>query len=260
MRHVQHADPGSTRSSPTPLHSWQGSALVVGCGGLGCALQERLLARAPGLTVLGSHRPGRSPRLPRGVQALTLELTDDRSLAALAADLAGRPPLRLVVNTAGLLHDGDLQPEKRLARLQRSHLERSFAVNAFGAILLAQALDPLLDRQRPLHLASLSARVGSIGDNRLGGWYSYRAAKAAQNQLLRTLAIEWQRRLPLACVALLHPGTTATTLSAPFRGGVPSQQLFTPHQAADQLLDVIGGLTPELSGGFWAWDGQPIPW
>ena len=133
-------------------------------------------------------------------------------------------------------------------------------MNAFGAILLAQALDPLLDRQRPLHLASLSARVGSIGDNRLGGWYSYRAAKAAQNQLLRTLAIEWQRRLPLACVALLHPGTTATPLSEPFRASVPPERLFSPRQAAEQLLTVLAGQTPEHSGGFLAWDGQTIPW
>ena len=260
MRHVQHTRLLLSRSSATPLAAWEGTALVVGCGGIGRALVDALCQKAPGMTVVGTHRPGRSPQLPPGIRTQPLDLCDDRSLADLATALAAQPPLRLVVNTAGLLHDGELQPEKRLARLRRRHLERSFAVNAFGPILLAQALEPLLDRRRPLHLASLSARVGSIGDNRLGGWYAYRAAKAAQNQLLRTLAIEWQRCLPLACVCLLHPGTTATDLSAPFRSGIPAEQLFTPERAADDLLDVIAGLTPELTGGFWAWDGQPIPW
>jgi len=102
--------------------------------------------------------------------------------------------------------------------------------------------------------------VGSIGDNHLGGWYAYRAAKAAQNQLLRTLALEWRRRLPLACVGLLHPGTTATALSDPFQAGVPDGKLFSPDRAAGHLVDVIASLTPEQSGSFWAWDGQPIPW
>ena len=121
-------------------------------------------------------------------------------------------------------------------------------------------MEPCLPRQEPCHFASLSARVGSIGDNRLGGWYAYRGANAAQNQLLRTLALEWQRRLPLACVSLLHPGTTATALSAPFRGSVPAEQLFTPQRAAGHLLDVIKGLGPEQSGSFWAWDATAIPW
>jgi NAD(P)-dependent dehydrogenase (short-subunit alcohol dehydrogenase family) len=102
--------------------------------------------------------------------------------------------------------------------------------------------------------------VGSIADNRLGGWYAYRAAKAAQNQLLRTLAIEWQRRLPQACVTLLHPGTTATELSAPFRSSVPASGLFSPERAAAHLLDVLETRTPATSGAFLAWDGQPVPW
>jgi NAD(P)-dependent dehydrogenase (short-subunit alcohol dehydrogenase family) len=139
-------------------------------------------------------------------------------------------------------------------------LRRSFAVNAWGPLLLARAVEAALPREEPCHLASLSARVGSIGDNRLGGWYAYRAAKAAQNQLLRTLALEWRRRLPLACVTLLHPGTTATALSGPFRSSVPASRLFTPKRAATHLLDVLEGQTPETSGSFLAWDGQTVPW
>jgi len=102
--------------------------------------------------------------------------------------------------------------------------------------------------------------VGSIGDNQLGGWYAYRAAKAAQNQLLRTLALEWARRKPNGCVSLLHPGTTATGLSAPFQAGVPPDRLFSPERAAQQLLDVLAVLGPQQTGQFWAWDGQQIAW
>lgn len=251
-------------ADPSP-ESWSGTALVVGAGGIGGALLSLLAERAPGLARVGTYRPdNRRPApgrpLPAGVRAVPLDLTDDASLAALPQQLADLPPLRLVINTAGLLHDGSLQPEKRLARLQRAHLERSFAVNAYGPILLAQTLEPLLRRDQPFHFASVSARVGSIGDNHLGGWYAYRAAKAAQNQLLRTLAIEWQRRFPQACVCLLHPGTTATALSEPFQAGVAADRLFTPLRAAGHLLDVVASRTPEQSGGFWAWDGQPIPW
>ena len=139
-------------------------------------------------------------------------------------------------------------------------LAMSFGLNAFGPILLAQAIESLLPRDQPFHFASLSARVGSIGDNSLGGWYSYRASKAAQNQLLRPLAIEWKRRLPLGCVSLLHPGTTATELSRPFQAGVAPGQLFSPARAAHHLLDVLEGLGEDQSGHFWAWDGSAIPW
>jgi len=239
----------------TPWTHWQGHALVVGCGGIGEALLEELPQRAPGLTVWSA---GRRPR--PGPRHLLLDLAEDASLEALAARLVDLTPLRLVIHTAGVLHGPELQPEKRLSQVRRSQLERSFAVNAFGPLLLAQALEPALSRQEPVQFASLSARVGSIGDNRLGGWYAFRAAKAAQNQLLRTLALEWRRRLPQACVTLLHPGTTATALSAPFRANVPAEKLFSPERAAGHLLDVLAQQGPEQSGAFLAWDGQPIPW
>ncbi|WP_216921138.1 SDR family NAD(P)-dependent oxidoreductase [Synechococcus sp. CCAP 1479/9] len=241
----------STAINPYWQH-WDGQALIVGPGGIGRALAAELARRAPGLRIRTAGR--------RGAE-IPLDLADDASLAALAARAAGElVPLRIVINTAGLLHDGPLQPEKRLSQVTRQALERSFAVNAFGPLLLAQAIEAALPRDRPVHFASLSARVGSIGDNRLGGWYAYRAAKAAQNQLLRTLAIEWQRRLPQACVTLLHPGTTATPLSAPFGRSVPPTALFSPERAAGHLLDVLEGQTAAGSGAFLAWDGRPVPW
>jgi NAD(P)-dependent dehydrogenase (short-subunit alcohol dehydrogenase family) len=241
------------------LDHWQGRALVVGCGGIGSALVSALEQRAPALERLATSR---SAELAAVVPArvLHLDLASDRSLAELRAQLVDGPPLRLVINTAGLLQGEGIAPEKRLSQVSRPALLTSFQVNAFAPLLLAQALEPLFARDLPCHFASLSARVGSIGDNRSGGWYAYRAAKAAQNQLLRTLALEWRRRLPQLCVSLLHPGTTATPLSQPFQANVPAGQLFSPERSAWQLLNVLSGLGPEQSGGFWAWDGQPIPW
>jgi NAD(P)-dependent dehydrogenase (short-subunit alcohol dehydrogenase family) len=224
----------------------------VGPGGIGQALLAALPERAPHLRLWSAGRSQGD---------LRVDLEDPDQLEAfgqrVARDLA---PLRLVICAAGVLHGAGLQPEKRLAQVNAEGLRRSFAVNAWGPLLLAQAVEAALPREEPVHLASLSARVGSIGDNRLGGWYAYRAAKAAQNQLLRTLALEWRRRLPLACVTLLHPGTTATALSEPFRGSVAPSQLFTPERAAGHLLDVLETQTPATSGSFLAWDGQPIPW
>ena len=192
---------------------------------------------------------------------ISADLTNDAGLDAIMAGVRdGTNDLHLVVNCAGVLHGEGLRPEKSLATLDRRALEDSFALNAFAPVLLVRALLPLLGSHAPRVLASLSARVGSIGDNRLGGWYAYRAAKAAQNQLLRTLAIEWQRTHPKATCVLLHPGTVDTPLSQPFQARVAPDALFTPARAARQLLDIIAGLTPADSGRFIAWDGSTIPW
>jgi NAD(P)-dependent dehydrogenase (short-subunit alcohol dehydrogenase family) len=235
-----------------PWQSWEGHALVVGMGGIGKALLVALPEHAPSLRLWSAGRREGD---------LQLDLADPASLERLGQiSRETLSPLRLVIYAAGLLHGADVQPEKRLSQVDPIALQKSFAVNAWGPLLLAQALEAALPREAPCHFASLSARVGSIGDNRLGGWYAYRGAKAAQNQLLRTLALEWRRRLPMACVTLLHPGTTATELSAPFRSSVPPDRLFSPEQAATNLLKVLERQTAEHSGAFLAWDGQPIPW
>ena len=249
----------------------QGHGLVVADGALGRAMVRVLLAQAPALTITITGRtPDPRPdtrrllqqdpdRLAYGV----LDLCSDEQLVALGAHLDRlNRPLRLVLNASGRLHGPapHQAPEKRLAALRRSALYQSFAVNAWGPALLAQAVAPALKRSGRAWFASLSARVGSIGDNRLGGWYSYRAAKAAQNQLLKTVALEWRRTMPGVCVACLHPGTTDSPLSKPFQGRVPPRKLFTPDFSAAALLGVLLALTPQDSGGFWAWDGQPVPW
>jgi len=159
-----------------------------------------------------------------------------------------------------LLHDGDLQPEKRLGALTPEAMLKLYQINAMGPILFFKSLWPELRRAHPLVAASISARVGSISDNRLGGWYSYRTSKAALNQYMRTLAIELVRYNPDAVIATLHPGTVDTNLSQPFRGHLAKDQLQTPAQSAANLWDVLDQLSPENSGGFFAYDGKPIPY
>jgi NAD(P)-dependent dehydrogenase (short-subunit alcohol dehydrogenase family) len=194
---------------------------------------------------------------------LPLDVTDEASIAAAAAATAHSVArLHLVVNCAGVLHEATcgVQPEKRLADVRPDSLSRAFAVNAIGPLLVARHFEPLLTHAERAVFASLSARVGSIGDNRLGGWYAYRASKAAQNMYTRTLAVEWARsRRNVICVAL-HPGTTDTGLSRPFQGNVPEGKLFSVERAVSQLLAVIDRLQPADTGQFLAWDGESIPW
>ena len=235
--------------------NWNGLALVVGTGGIGQAICERLQQRFPDLTLVTAGREGGS----RHQVQLDLESDADLGLLAPALQQFGKP-LRLVFNCSGRLHGPGLKPEKRLTQVTREALAEQFSINAFAPVLLAKAVEPLFERDRPVHFASLSARVGSISDNRTGGWYAYRAAKSAQNQLLKTLSVEWSRRWPNATVTLLHPGTTDTALSKPFQSFVPPEKLFSPERAADQLLTVLSTQTPQQSGSFLAWDGQPIDW
>lgn len=244
-------------------------ALVTGASsGIGLAMVQALLDDAGVARVCAvSRRADESA----GLQALrerhgerlvpvAADITTDAGLDLIARAAASAEDLHLVVNCAGLLHGNGLRPEKSLATLDRESLTQVFALNAFAPVLLAKALLPLLRSGAPRVFASLSARVGSIGDNKLGGWYAYRASKAAQNQLLRTLAIEWRRTHPHATCVLLHPGTVDTPLSRPFQANVAPEALFTPEQAARQLLDILARVTPADSGSFIAWDGNPVPW
>lgn len=165
-----------------------------------------------------------------------------------------------VINCVGLLHDGNLQPEKSLRHLNGENLRRYFGVNSIGPVLLAKHLLPFLRHGEPSLFASFSAKVGSIGDNTLGGWYGYRASKAALNMFLRTTAIEYQRVAPQVVVVLLHPGTTATALSRPFHKNVPAEKLFAVDRTVAQLIQVMASLTPADSGSFLSWDGSRLPW
>ncbi|HJK96665.1 MAG TPA: SDR family oxidoreductase [Polyangiaceae bacterium LLY-WYZ-14_1] len=246
-------------------------ALVTGANrGLGLAFVDRLLADGSVGTVVATCRhPERAAALQdrRGaaqgrLELVALDVADESSVRSAAETVAARHPrLHLVLNVAGILHAGELvQPEKKLDQVDPAALARVFAVNAFGPLLVAKHVQGLLIHPDRSVLANLSARVGSIGDDRLGGWYAYRASKAAQNMFTRNLAIELGRRRGGPIVVALHPGTVETELSAPFRRNVPPEKLFSPDRAARQLLEICDSLRPEESGSFFAWDRQPIPW
>lgn len=196
------------------------------------------------------------PRLKR----VDCDARNEHSLEALAREVSEEcEHLHLVISTLGILHQDGATAEKALSQLSLAGLQATFATNAFAPILLLKHLLPLL-RKQPATFAALSARVGSIGDNRLGGWYSYRASKAALNQLLHTAGIELKRLNPAAAVLAIHPGTTDTQLSEPFQANVPEGQLFEPAFSAERILEVIGTHGPDESGSFWAWNNQPIDW
>ena len=171
---------------------------------------------------------------------------------------AARGELRLVIDATGFLHDDRQGPEKSWRQLDAVNLTRSFALNAIGPALIMKHVLPRLPRSGKAVFATLSARVGSIGDNRLGGWYSYRASKAALNQLVRTAAVELARRSPNAFCIALHPGTVATALSAPFAAS--GLEVHSPVAAARHLLAVVDHLSADANGGFFDWRGQIVPW
>ena len=168
--------------------------------------------------------------------------------------------LRLVLNATGRLHSEKLNPEKRLQHINKENLIESFSINAFAPILLAKTIEEFINKELEFNFASISARVGSITDNKTGGWYAYRAAKSAQNQLFKSLSIEWARKYPKAIITLLHPGTVNTNLSKPFHKFVPKDKLFSPQKTSNYMIDILRHQKPVDSGKFIAWDGKEIPW
>lgn len=234
------------------------SAVVVGAtGGIGRALVERLVARGVHAPVFALSRSGME--VGGGSIAGRLDVTDERSVEAAVARVAEHGEVGLAIVASGLLHGPGIAPEKAVKSIDPGALARLFAVNAIGPALIAKHILPLMPRMGRCIFAALSARVGSIGDNRLGGWYGYRASKAALNQILRTLAIEVARTRPEAIVAGLHPGTVRTALSHPFRPGSDSPDTVPPGDAAAHLLAILDSLSPAESGGVFSWDGKPIP-
>ncbi len=222
-----------------------GVAIVIGCSGaIGGAFMQSL-----GSSAIGFSRHS----VPK------LDLRDEGSIAAAAAHVAtlGTTP-ELIIDATGFLHGEGFSPEKRFADITPEHLAVSFAINAIGPALLMKHFLPLLPRTGRSVFVSLSARVGSIGDNERGGWYSYRAAKAALNQLIRTAALELRHKRPDAVCISMHPGTVESPLSAPF--AKTGLNVRPPAVAVAQMLHVIAGLTAADTGKFFAYDGATLPW
>ena len=235
-----------------------GLAVVIGAsGGIGKALCEQLGADARFGRVLGFSRT------PTDRSDLAIDITSEASVQAAAASVSAcmaeaNLPLRLVVVATGFLHGNGHQPERALRQIDAAHLQHAFAVNVIGPALLLKHFLPLLASQGKSAFAALSARVGSIEDNRLGGWYSYRSCKAALNQMLHTAAIELQRSRPQALCVAMHPGTVASNLSSPF--AKTGLDLQTPAQSAQRLLAVLDSLPSSASGGFFDHLGLKIAW
>jgi NAD(P)-dependent dehydrogenase (short-subunit alcohol dehydrogenase family) len=245
-------------------------ALVVGASrGIGLALTSAELAKPGAGTVIATHREDSDLS---GLEALArkaggqltlheLEVTNERSLKRFSEYIAcWKQGIDQIIVASGILHEADIRPEKSLSRCRPDDLLRMFEVNSIGPLMVARALIPLQPRNKPFTFAALSAMVGSIDDNRLGGWYGYRASKAALNQFIRTLAIECRVSHPHAKIVVLHPGTTDTDLSRPFQRNIPPGRLYSPELTACRLLQVIGRSAAEDSGRFLNWDGSPIPW
>jgi NAD(P)-dependent dehydrogenase (short-subunit alcohol dehydrogenase family) len=252
---------------PEPRDRFLKTALIVGGGqGIGLGFVHQLLATANIERVYATYR-----RLESATELLAIsdsrlccfqmDITDESQIAAVISKIQTETTaLHYVINCVGILHEGEIQPEKSLRHINGDRLLRYFQVNSVGAMLLFKHIQPLLKHEDRSILATISAKVGSIGDNQLGGWYGYRASKAALNMFIRTTAIEYKRTCPQAIVVALHPGTTDTRLSLPFQRNVPAEQLFSVERTVGQLLGVMAGLNSSDSGEFYSWDGSRLPW
>ncbi|WP_171233073.1 SDR family NAD(P)-dependent oxidoreductase [Ruegeria sp. HKCCA4812] len=219
------------------------TALIIGAsGGIGAAVREQLEAQGVAVTCLS-----------RSVEGFDL-MEPDRASRMLDR-LSG--PFDLVLVASGALEISGNAPEKTIRSVSAMAMMDQFALNAVGPALVLSRAHQLLPRQRRSVFVVLSARVGSIGDNRMGGWISYRAAKAAVNQIVHTSAIELARTHKQAICVALHPGTVKTEFTRKYLGRHPAVE---PGEAARNLMSVIGGLRPADTGGFFDWAGKPVPW
>ena len=233
----------------------EGLALVVGAGGIGRQIAEDLASKENNLEVILCGRKNVFKNF------WELDIENENSLKDFKDKLSkSKSNLRLVLNATGRLHSEKLHPEKRLQHINKENLIESFSINAFAPILLAKTIEEFINKELEFNFASISARVGSITDNKTGGWYAYRAAKSAQNQLFKSLSIEWARKYPKAIITLLHPGTVNTNLSKPFHKFVPKDKLFSPQKTSNYMIDILSHQKPTDSGKFIAWDGKEIPW
>ena len=233
------------------------AAVFGASGGIGKALVEGLAAGGVSKIHTGS-RSGAAPE-GDGIIPFRFDYDDPASIADAVEGMRESPPTLVIVATGVLTLDDGSGPEKSLKQIDAETMARTLMLNTVGPALVAKHMLPLFPRNRRSVFAALSARVGSISDNRLGGWHSYRASKAALNMLIRNYAIELGRTHEQATVVGLHPGTVDTRLSEPFQGNVPESQLFTPERSANHLLDVISALTPTDSGKCFDWKGEEIP-
>ncbi|WP_416879230.1 SDR family NAD(P)-dependent oxidoreductase [Litorimonas sp.] len=232
--------------------------VVIGAsGGIGGAFLDALNEADQVSKIYALSRQGKSHPSEK-IDNLTFDLTSEKSLKAAAESLRETDPFDLIIIATGLLQGDGISPEKSIRDLSYKGLEKSFLVNTIGPAMTARYFLPLLREDRKSVFTALSARVGSISDNRIGGWYGYRASKAALNMILKTLSIEHGRRHKQAVILGLHPGTVDTDLSKPFQGNVPEDKLFSPEYSIEKLLSVIDQVSAEDSGKLFDWAGKEV--
>jgi NAD(P)-dependent dehydrogenase (short-subunit alcohol dehydrogenase family) len=255
----------ANQNFPAPNHP-QTVVIVGASGGIGLGFVRYFLTQVPfpvkiwatyrraiaELDHLAEENPDRLTLVP-------LDITEESQIEKFSQQL-GKTTVNWLINCVGILHVDDNPPEKSLRHLQTSQLQQYFAVNSIGPVLLAKHFLPHLRHASPSVFATISAKVGSIGDNQLGGWYGYRASKTALNMLMKNTAIEYRRVAPQCAVILLHPGTTDTSLSQPFQKNVPPEKLFSVERTVKQLMAILLQVKPENSGTFYSWDGTTLPW
>ncbi len=233
--------------------------IIVGStGGIGAAFIDALASSEQVSQIYALSRQGRSHPSPK-VNNLTFDFTDESSIEAAAEALRETGAFDLCIIATGLLQGEGIAPEKNMRAMSLKAFQQSFLINTFGPAVTAKYFLPLMRRDGKAVLAALSARVGSISDNRIGGWYAYRASKTALNMVLKTLSIEFGRRFKETVIIGLHPGTVDTGLSKPFQGNVPEGKLFTPEYSVSKLLSVIDKVDAKDSGLLFAWDGEQVP-
>ncbi|MGR5076602.1 SDR family NAD(P)-dependent oxidoreductase [Photobacterium swingsii] len=239
--------------------------IIGGSGGIGSALIAHFRTLYPAATLYATYRTAipttfkhkSSQSLDTKLHWLALDVTSETEIKNLAEQL---PQLNAIINTVGILYDDAHTPEKTVNECDLTFFQKNIQTNVTPSICIAKYFSRHLKASTPTFFIALSARIGSISDNNLGGWISYRTSKAALNMAMKTISIEWRYKLPHCCVVVFHPGTTDTSFSKPFQRNVPRDQLQTPQFVAQSLVHLLTKLTPKDSGNFYSYDGSNIPW
>lgn len=231
--------------------------VIGGSGGIGEALVRALLDRHPEADITATYFQTQANLEHGRLRWVQLDVRDNAAIERLAAEF---DRLDWLINCVGALHIGDAGPEKTITAVDGEFVKAILEINTLPTLMLARYFFVAMKKSPQPLFATISAKVGSIEDNKLGGWYSYRLSKAALNMALKTLSIEWTRTHPNGCVVALHPGTNNTKLSKPFQANVPTQNLLEPSYTANMFLDILENLNSSNSGQFLAWDGEELPW
>lgn len=231
--------------------------VIGGSGGIGSAIVSHLLALNPAGTVYGTYHSKKPDIEDSSLIWFKLDVTSEQQIKALAEQI---PQLDMIINSVGMLQDSTHSPEKSINGFNAEFFEKNIAINVTPSICIAKYFSSHLNSKKQSWFVAISARVGSISDNKLGGWISYRTSKSALNMAMKTISIEWQYKLPNCCVFVFHPGTTDTELSKPFQKNVPENKLFSADFVARSLLELVAQLSPADSGKFYSYDGSEIPW